>query len=280
MRNCDDTYNLLELGAVHWLARSLAFFDPGRYRLADKPLRDCARRAVGELSSLVALRLRIDERPLSPDYLAIVDHLAAVTSRPSFVDLVAHRRWSLWVCGMPYVALRLAGREDPEQRWLLQQAVTVGCPLTWESETWRHLEYAHFLRLAGIEHSLPTPSQVFPMTLLNHSPNGAISNEEDAYAIAHTVWYMTDYGLTQPLWPVGFAPGEAGDIVGALLRRYRLEGQSDLVAELAAAAIALGDQASSELRAAWSYLRELQRPDGSLPSPPHLSPDETWDDVY
>lgn len=270
----------VERGTVRWLADHLPFFDPDYYDRDDRPARSFARKALGELSVLLSLRLRLQQGPLSGAYQAMVDRLAIVAARPSYQGLIPRQPRSLSSFVLTYVALRLSGRDDPEFRWLLEQSVALRYSITWERLTWRHLEFVHFLSMAEIPHRLLPASAAFPLTLLNGEPNVMSLSEEDAYAITHTLFYATDYGLSPPVWSGDFDVAAATDLVLALLRLYRMKEQSDLVAEFAACAVALGVSESAELDAAWRHLADVQRSDGSLPSPQHLEPGGTLDDHY
>jgi hypothetical protein len=225
---------------------------------------------LAELALLLACRRRLDPSAPNGDYLGLLDLVTDVSGRRSHRDLIARHPRSLWMYGPICAALRLWGREDPELRWMVSQAVSAGYPVHWERLPYRYLDYLHFLDLAGFPHYLESLGDAYRYTLLASSPNALELTEDDAYTITHTVFYMTDFGLRRPPWPASFDPTRASELVEDLLRHYRVQEQSDLVAELIICAACLGNDPAGELSQAWRHLLHHQAPDGAVQTPEHL----------
>ncbi|MGH7866050.1 MAG: DUF6895 family protein, partial [Candidatus Dormibacteraceae bacterium] len=260
----------LEHRAVTWLAAHGELFDPEAYKSSDRYGRAVSRKALVDLSTLLVCRLRFTKISLEPPYQKLLSVLVRITSRPSWRNLIPRHARSLWLFGLPYAALYLAGRDDAALRSVMTQTVAIGLPATVEKAPYRHLDHLHFLRAGNLPHSLPTEAAVFPLTLLGADPNPLLLSESDAYAICHSVLYMTDFGQRQDYWPARYPVSKANYILSVLLEFYHAEEQLDLVAELLAAMGALGVPMAGQVSEGLSLLVDMQRADGSLVGPLHL----------
>ena len=256
--------------AIDWLGRSLGWFDPFAYPSADRRGRLAARKALVELASLLLQQRQIGARTHDERYAAMVDRLAAVAARRSYRDLIARQHRTLWLYGLVYAALRAWGRDDSELRAMLEQAVVVRYPVTWERLPFRYLDYINFLDAGGVAHSLLPAQQVFPSTLLSSAPNVAELEEDDVYAITHAVFYMTAYGADESRWPDGFDRRDAAELIETLLWEYAIAEHADLTAELLICAACLGVARGDAAAAGWELLQRLQLPNGAIPAPAHL----------
>jgi hypothetical protein len=260
----------IERRAIGWVGRNLRHFDPDNApRTDDNDSEEVlfARKALVELALLVAYRARLSSDPLEDDYIALLDHVERVASRPSYRELLARDHGALLMYGLTYAALRTCGREQPEFRWIVEQAVAARYSLIRERVPFRQLDLLHFLHLAGVAHTGPSLDDVLPFTLLVSEPNVVELEDVDAYAITHAAFYAADFGLRRPAWPEASNDAATFELVEALTCRFRLERHTDLVAELVAAAVCLGARKSLEIERAWRLLREAQTPNGRVPGP-------------
>ena len=258
--------------AIGWISRSLDCFDPFTYPAVDRRGRLAARKALVELAALLLQQRQMGSRSDDKRYIAMVDRLATVSARRAYRDLVARQHRTLWLYGIPYAALRAWGRDDRELRTMLEQAVAVRYPVTWERLPFRYLDYLHFLDAGGLAHSVLPAGQVFPLTLLSSAPNVAELEEDDLYAITHAVFYMTAYGAGESHWPVEFDQRDAAELIETLLWECVIAEHADLTAELLICAACLGGAASGAAIAGWDLLQRLQLPSGAIPAPDHLIP--------
>ncbi|MDF3291547.1 DUF6895 family protein [Streptomyces silvisoli] len=250
--------------AVAWLAARRGLIDPGNAG-PDGVL--FARKALIETAFLVGLRARLDPDPLDGDYTALLDQVQDITARPSYRELVARDEAALLLYAGTYAALRLCGREDPQFRRAIEQVAAGGYATVFERIPYRQLDLLHTLQLCDIEHSLPALDDVLPFTLLCNSPNVIKLTDRDIYAITHTIFYATDFGLRVPRWPCGFDPGEAVELLEALLVLTRVRGNADLVGELLCCLRCLGVRDSEEADRAWDFLASVQEVDGRVDGP-------------
>ncbi|MFF7234597.1 DUF6895 family protein [Streptomyces sioyaensis] len=255
----------VETRAVAWLAARRDRIDPAE---AGTGRGLFARKALIETAFLVGLRARLAPEPLDGDYAALLDQVEKIASRPSYRELVARDEAALLLYAGTYAALRLCGREDPEFRHLITQAAAGGYAAVFERIPYRQLDLLHTLELCGVQHSLPATDEVLPFTLLCNRPNVLKLADRDIYAITHTVFYATDFGLREPRWPRDFDLGAAVELIEALLVLTLAQGNADLVGELLCCLLCLGVRDSEEAGRAWEFLAGVQEADGRVNGPP------------
>ncbi|SED76276.1 hypothetical protein SAMN05428945_6251 [Streptomyces sp. 2224.1] len=269
----------VETRAVAWLAARRHLIDPAE-AAKDRVL--FARKALIETAFLVGLRARLAPEPLEPDYTALLTQIEKITARPSYRELIARDEAALLLYAGTYAALRLCGREDPEFRHVITQAAAGGYAAVFERIPYRQLDLLHTLELCGVRHTLPAMDDVLPFTLLCNSPNVAKLTDRDIYAITHTIFYATDFGLREPHWPRNFDPGTAVELLEALLVLTLGQENADLVGELLCCLLCLGVRDSQEAGRAWEFLTAVQEADGRVNGPPGVVHPELadGDDAY
>ncbi|MFE1171035.1 DUF6895 family protein [Streptomyces sp. NPDC058773] len=255
----------VETRAVAWLAARRHLIDPAEVATGRVLF---ARKALIETAFLVGLRARLDPEPLDGDYAALLDQVEQIAARPSYRELVARDEAALLLYAGTYAALRLCGREDPEFRQLITQAAAGGYAAVFERIPYRQLDLLHTLELCGVPHALPAVDEVLPFTLLCNGPNVLKLTDRDIYALTHTLFYATDFGLREPRWPQGFDPGAAVELLEALLVLTLGQENADLVGELLCCLLCLGVRDSGEARRAWEFLSATQEADGRVNGPP------------
>ncbi|MEU8781541.1 hypothetical protein [Streptomyces sp. NPDC048637] len=254
----------VESRAVAWLAARRTLIDPAE-AATDRVL--FARKALIETAFLVGLRARLAPEPLDGDYADLLDQVEGIAARPSYRELIARDEAALLLYAGTYAALRLCGREDPEFRQLLTQAAAGGYAAAFERIPYRQLDLLHTLELCGVPHTLPAMDDVLPFTLLCQRPNVIKLSDRDIYALTHTIFYATDFGLREPRWPRDFDPGAAVELLEALLVLTLGQQNADLVGELLCCLLCLGVRDSGEARRAWEFLTAVQEADGRVNGP-------------
>ncbi|MER5968966.1 hypothetical protein ABT112_04330 [Streptomyces sp. NPDC002055] len=276
----------VEERAVAWLAARRTLIDPGDVG-PDEVL--FVRKALIETAFLVGLRARLVPSPLENDYASLLEQIRHIAARPSYRELIARDEDALLLYAGTYAALRLCGFEDPDFRHLVEQAAAGGYATAFERIPYRQLDLLHTLEVCGIEHTLPAMDDVLPFSLLCNRPNVLKLTDRDIYAVTHTVFYVTDFGLRRPRWPRGFAPGEAVELLDALLVVCRARRNADLVGELLCCLLCLGVKESPAADEARQFLAAVQEPDGRVNGPsgivhPHFADSDPeyrrWADGY
>ncbi|MCR8578289.1 DUF6895 family protein [Streptomyces sp. Isolate_219] len=255
----------VETRAVAWLAARRTLIDPaeaapGRVLFA--------RKALIETAFLVGLRARLAPEALDGDYSTLLDQVEEIAARPSYRELIARDEAALLLYAGTYAALRLCGREDPDFRQLITQAAAGGYAAAFERVPYRQLDLLHTLELCDVPHTLPAVDDVLPFTLLCNRPNVLKLTDRDIYAITHTIFYATDFGLREPRWPGDFDPAAVVELLEALLVLTLGQQNADLVGELLCCLLCLGVRDSEEGRRAWEFLTAVQEADGRVNGPP------------
>ncbi|WP_340375379.1 hypothetical protein U5640_09625 [Streptomyces sp. SS7] len=250
--------------AVAWLAARRAMLDP-RKSQPDQVL--FTRKALIETAFLVGLRARLDGAPLTGGYAAVLEQVEDVARQPSYREMIARDEAALLLYAGTYAALRLCGREDPEFRRIVQQASGGGYAAAFERVPYRQLDLLHTLYLCGIENDLSSMDEVLPFTVLCRRPNVLKLGDRDVYAITHTLFYVTDFGLREPVWPRGYSPGEAVELLEALLVLAEARANADLAGELLCCLYCLGITDSPAADRAWRFLESVQEDNGRVNGP-------------
>lgn len=250
--------------AVAWLAARRALLDP-RGAQPDTVL--FTRKALIETAFLAGLRARLDDAPLTDDYAAILEQVEEAAREPGYQEMIARDESALLLYAGTYAALRLCGRDAPEFQRIIRQAVEGGYAAAFERVPYRQLDLLHTLYLCGIEHDLPSMDDVLPFSLLCRRPNVLKLADRDVYAITHTVFYVTDFGLRDPVWPRGFRPGEGVELLEALLVLAEARANADLVGELLCCLYCLGVTDSHAADRAWAFLESVQEDNGRVNGP-------------
>ncbi|MFD5429271.1 DUF6895 family protein [Streptomyces sp. NPDC127084] len=254
----------MEDRAVAWLAARRGLLDPGK---AQPETVLFIRKALIETAFLVGLRARLDDTPLAGDYAAVLEQVEDVAGRHSYREMIARDEQALLLYAGTYAAMRLCGRDDPEFRRVIQQAVDGGYASAFERVPYRQLDLLHTLYVCGIAHDLPDMDTVLPFTLLCRRPNVLKLADRDIYAITHTVFYATDFGQREPRWPSGHSSGGTAELLEALLVLAEARANADLVGELLCCLYCLGIGDSEAADRAWDFLESIQEGDGRVNGP-------------
>ncbi|WP_372444919.1 DUF6895 family protein [Streptomyces coffeae] len=254
----------VEERAVSWLAAHHTRFDPDT---AEERSVLFARKALVEMALLVGLRARLDPAPFDEDYQRLFDRMGAVAKRPSYRELVGRDERALLLYAGTHAALRLCGQHDEEFHHLIEQSVAGRYATSFERIPYRQLDLLHTMELAGVENRLPAVEEILPFTLFCADPSVLRLGDRDIYAITHTIFYATDFGLRVPKWRADFDLSSAIELLEALCLLCRRRGNADLVAELLCSLLCLGIRDSAEAERAWAFLAEVQEPDGRVAGP-------------
>jgi len=235
------------------------------------PIGDAAVKAVCDISVLLLYRVLLLERPLDECYQPLSSSVMQIVESPLYAQtLRAHPR-AVHLYGLPYAAARALGFDSSEARTALAEVIASGAPLQVERPPYQQLSLIHFLE--SIELSPPglDAEAIAATALLARQPNPANLLSIDAYAIAHTVFYLTDFGR-RPLTGLRQPMETTRDIVQRLLEKFLTDDDSDLTAELAGAVACLEPRLTTPILGALTRLSKLQRPDGTIARSVVLAP--------
>jgi hypothetical protein len=252
-------------GALRWIASHLHDFNP----LGDgEPVDEMRQKALVELA-IAAMYLRLHSPFATDRRVNEIFELLLRTHRRGFFQDAVFRVPNLFV---PHVllwaTLRACGLvEDAGTRRAFERLVATSNVGLSELVPYRVLELRHVLELGGIAHSLPGERTLFAGSLLAQPLNILYVADADAYAITHTVFYLSDFSTSRirVLGPsdVKRVAWIVEQLLGMEIRRRNL----DLVGELLLAEHSLRQGQSPFYAIGWRALERAQWHDGAVPGP-------------
>lgn len=252
-------------GALDWLVANLPRFD--RVPRGTTP-DETSQTALAELAMAVHQMRR--RSGADPRLARCLDLLETVYRDPALHEFPFRREpRALAGHALIWLALRERGIEALVGRERFQQAVDAGGILPDPREPYRALELRYVLDLAGLRHGMPPAGELFARTVLGGDLDALSADEATAYAVTHTLFFATDYGLARPAYLHA-----RRDAVLALLRRLlqaALDAEHrDLVGELILCHRSLTRDHEPLVQEGWRALAASQDPDGMIRHPASL----------
>ena len=169
-----------------------------------------------------------------------------------------------------WVALRGRGSEAIVPRARLQGLLDAGGALADAREPYRALELRYFAEAAGLRHGLPAEADLFARTLLGGDLSDVATDARTAYAVTHTLFYATDYGLARPGYLTGHRRADVLQVLRLLLQAALGAEHWDLTGELVLCHRCLTRDEHPLLAQAWGALDTAQDPHGMICHPPRF----------
>jgi uncharacterized protein DUF6895 len=135
-----------------------------------------------------------------------------------------------------------------------------------EDSAFLRLEARYYADIAGVDHGFESYEKIGESTLLARLPSLTDITEPDAYIVAHTIFYLCDFGLQMPRIARDSQAGLAQAVAGLLERS--IDGSNwDLVCELVLAHFCLAGEPGQMKRreAGLRALAQAQLPSGAIP---------------
>jgi hypothetical protein len=244
----------LETGAVEWLVDALP-------RCSITSGGAAGTKALLDLALLLAIRART--APKDPANVAMFEHVRQQASSPAYTDLLASNKSLVNYYGLAYLAVRAMGAECAAGG-VVRDIMRSGLPIRTARPPHRVLDVLFFARQLSMPVESPTTEEVLATTLLAVEPKVRLVTEQDQYAMAHTVFYATDFGWRDTAWP---RPQRAvQNVLSILLGRAVESGNVDLAAELCCACTCLPlESGGFGMEQFADLLAASVRADGSFP---------------
>jgi len=248
--------------AVRWIRDRLDCFNPLGYQHTLKF--KFALKASVELALQCALvHHRAGEEPLT-EMTAFL--WTEVFGHPALQEYLLESDCDLLAFGF-YGSLRLCGFEDLVYRARLERLLEQGYPVMAERMPSRELDLIYSLTRADLPLRGLSPQASYARSLLAKHPPLYNLTDQDAYAITHTLFFLTDFG--QAPNPT-FSSDDHAYFAWALprlLQYYLHKRDWDLSGELLIAMNGVGLDHLPLFREAWSVLIAAQGEDGSFAGP-------------
>ena len=254
----------LLVGTLHWLTNNLVFFDPFiTHSHSPEPSKV---KATLELALLCHYCARV--KPSDERLNEAIVLIKAIWQRPDFQQRIVTEPHHVRIYGLIYAALASIGFTDKTYNAALKQLASDGYITSLEEPPYRRLESRYLLDMAGVEHRMEPYEQLYESTLLAKLPSVLYVTDIDAYAITHTIFYMSDFGLQSPHL-TSLDKERVAHIVYQLLGNYCRRSNWDLAGELMLAYFCLGgDPINTPIGGACVRgLMQAQQASGAVPAP-------------
>jgi hypothetical protein len=252
--------------ALAWLAETHRRPEHGLIEaMLRAPIATAATKAVCDLSLLVWCRAREHARPLEEPYRSLGATLLHIVESPEYVTAVLAHPRQVQLYGRTYAAAKALGHDCTRAREAIAEIVESGVPWCVERAPYQQLELVHFLRTIDLAPPNFVVRAIAATTLFTRHPNPARLSPADAYALAHDVFYLTDFGC-RPLNLPQATSNAAPDLVRALLTRFLADPDPDpdLITELTIALVCLRPADNRWACHTLRFLGSLQRQDGTI----------------
>lgn len=121
-------------------------------------------------------------------------HLYDVVSKPEVVELPMKRPVQAFPYLLPYLVLRPHGYRNDFIETSISRLYSIGFPNNQEIVPYRALDVAYFLRKAQLKFP-EEPETLAKSTFLFKAAGRLYVDHDLAYAITHTIFYLTDFGF-------------------------------------------------------------------------------------
>jgi len=164
---------------------------------------------------------------------------------------------------LPYLVLRTTGYRSTFHEQTLRRISDRGFLFSAELVPHRLLDREYFLWKSGLSHGEPDWRGLYANTILALAPDDLHLDCDAAYAITHTLFYLSDWGRRPP--PLDGAEAErVTRIVDCLVVHHWRLRHWDLLGELLTNRVAMRARRSQLVAAASAAFLNAWRPDGSI----------------
>lgn len=215
---------------ARWITSQLDLFSLGGRPALDPP----RLKAFGELTIAYSCLKRwgvddvLKERQALENWKNLI---CRDLSTDNFFDTARRNPGQLAYFLLPYLALRAHGLTNPRGESLLLWNLREGHMFRGEKTPYRSLELEYLLWHSGVTTQEPNWKALGHRTVLGMAPSPIALDVPDAYAITHSIFYLTDWGTRR--LPLGrSATHELVDVLMLALVHFWRLGHHDLVGEI------------------------------------------------
>lgn len=191
------------------------------------------------------------------------EHIVEQVSMAALAQLPRKRPMQAFPYLLPYLVLRRTGFRDPYYEQTLDRLMSVGFPDMSESVPYRRLDVAYFLGKSGRKGGGDLKSH-YRRTGLAHQRSVVLADDDSAYALTHTILYLSDFGA-QPIALPEPELRRIQPIIETLVVHYWRERHWDLVGELLLCSEIVGRPPRSLAGYAYKAFQDAHWEDGTIP---------------
>ncbi|MEV5749795.1 hypothetical protein AB0L00_18400 [Actinoallomurus sp. NPDC052308] len=262
-----STLDRLAEGTLDWLGHNLEFFDP--WSASARSATHGPVKAVLELALLCHCQSRFDARDDRLSEGAAL--IRALWQSREFQRLIDSQPEYAPRYGLIYAALAPTGIDDRLCRATIARLVADGHLSARGQSPYQRLETRFYADKAGAEHDVEPYEELVALSPLvtlvgTAASDGAPLSTEDAYALTHSSFFLSDFGRQKP--GPAYALERTDDLARRMLDHCVEHDRWDLVGELVMTRFCLGhdplDTPSGV--AAVECLVRAQASDGAIPA--------------
>lgn len=267
-----DRLYLFHQRALAWIDHHLEAFNPLTSERDSSALTIYQTKALGELALLCMLSARHTRGKPEPTIERFLRFIHAIWQRPQFQEKIYRQPTYFYLYLMLYVVLRQSHFIDDSAQEMIQRAIDQGYVTAVETTPMRLLDRRHMLDAGQFQHTLPSYEELYAQTLLAQASPPFYYTDTDAYAITHTLFYLTDFGKRSTPALSGEHRSTVHWLIETLLGLYLYRKHWDLVGELLLDCYCLHRYPDILVPIAWEAVWRAQLPDGSIPGPRFSAP--------
>ena len=262
-----DQLYLFHQRALAWIDAHLESFSPLTGGRAGCSVTIYQTKALGELALLCMLSSRATRDGPEPTIELFLRFIHTIWQHPQFQERIYRQPAYFYLHLMLYVVLRQYHLIDASTQEMIQCVIDQGYVTAVETTPMRLLDRRHMLDAGQFQHTLPSYEQLYAQTLLAQTPPPFYYSDTDAYAITHTLFYLTDFGARSTPALAGEHLANVHWTIETLLGLYLYRQHWDLVGELLLDCYCLHWYPDVLVPIAWETVWNAQLPDGSIPGP-------------
>jgi len=219
-----------------------------------------------ETSVLALLSSRVSSR--YSDVAALTEELSVLLAPWAYSErnrtLLSRYPYLAASLGLPHIVLTRLGKSEGRGSFddLVHEGLGMGCAT--ERPTFRIMDLCWVQKLWGIQPNV-SPESLLGISIATSNTRPFYMTREDAYALTHTVMYLTDFGRNSP--PRKLPLAELGVLVDASLAWNLLTEDLDILIELLLSISMVPLPWSPYARMAWDLVHSVWDSLGFLPSP-------------
>lgn len=242
----------LELMAATWAAENVHFFSPQCHNASEEAY---VLNSINELSFLLDLHVSV-RGELSPPYDVLYEHIRACVNTVSYRRQWMRTRTNFLDFALAPLTVSRLGGLNSEMAWTLDRMSRSLPDVMSALPPWAQLFQFWIMRRLGIGILSSILDATFQGSIPVRETDLLHPSKDEAYAMTHAVFFVTEYGQRSPRWASGRQEARVIKSMSAMLRLCCAEKDPDLVAEFLAALACLGVTSNYAIDRSWSFLLE------------------------
>jgi len=195
------------------------------------------------LLGLITKRVEIYDFALQEKLQQLSAVVAPFVRSTSYLQKIMRNPQMVTVYGMGHIALTAAGHSDTYFDYVVKKAVGTRLYEASEKIPFRDLDTMWLLSLYDQDNYKVSFDKVAACSILNSNGNVFFFSRSDAYAVTHTIFYLTDFGRVG--LPFSVDTKKVGRMIDEIICWNVLSADLDLLGERLICAVLLGEKLSS-----------------------------------